>query len=93
MENTFDDSNIKPEAIKYEPGLIAPLVAAPILLVLLIMLLIVTRKKKPVTVRNGMENNIDPNADQMNDIEPRDSTKDNTKPEKKFGIRHRKKKN
>lgn len=46
IQNTFDDGNIKPEAIKFEPGLVAPLVAAPILLLLLILLLITTRSKK-----------------------------------------------
>ena len=60
MENTFDDANIKPEAIKYQPGLIAPLVAAPILLVLLIMLMITTRKKKPASLaqRAGEEETV-----------------------------------
>jgi len=57
VENTFDDANIKPEAIKFQPGLIAPMVAAPILLILLIMLLIVTRKKKPARILTTNENN------------------------------------
>ena len=52
VENTFDDAKIKPEAIRYQPELIAPIVAVPILLVLLIMLLIVTRKKKPERTKN-----------------------------------------
>ncbi len=63
VENTFDDANIKPEAIKYQPGLIAPLVAAPILLILLIMLLIVTRKRKPVRAITKDENNSDIQTD------------------------------
>lgn len=46
VENSFDEANIKPEAVRLEPVLVAPLVAAPILLILLIMLLIITGKKK-----------------------------------------------